>query len=87
MTIDDQRPNGTRAHPDNELVLLVYELLDALDDTSRIAIQPARELVWPAHLEFLRALQRKGREIVAHAGSSRGYERGGTGENSGPELQ
>ena len=49
-----------------QLTRLVYELLDAHDDTSRIATEPARELAWAAHLEYLRALQRKGREIVAH---------------------
>jgi hypothetical protein len=66
MAIDDRRPMRQHAQPDAELVLLVYELLDAHDDTSRIATEPARELVWTAHLEYLRALQRKGREIVAH---------------------
>lgn len=55
-----------QAQPDNELVLLAYELLDAHDDTARIATELARELPWAAHLEYLRALQRKGREIVAH---------------------
>jgi hypothetical protein len=55
-----------QAQRDDELVLLVYELLDAHDDTLRIATEPARELAWAAHLEYLRALQRKGREIVAH---------------------
>ena len=44
----------------------MYELLDAHDDTSRIATEPARELVWTAHLEYLRALQRTARKIVAH---------------------
>jgi hypothetical protein len=86
MTIDDQRPNGRHSHPDNEPVLLVYELLDALDDTSRIAIQPARELVWTADLEYLRALQRKGREIVAHAGSSSGTSVAAPARVPGPEL-
>lgn len=55
-----------QAQPDDELVLLVYELLDAHDDTARIAIELAREMPWAVHLEYLRALQRKGREIVAH---------------------
>jgi hypothetical protein len=62
----DQRSMGEHAQRDHDLVLLVYELLDAHDDTSRIATEPARELVWTAHLEYLRALQRKAREIVAH---------------------
>lgn len=55
-----------QTQPDNELVLLAYELLDAHDDTARIATKLARDPPWAAHLEYLRALQRKGREIVAH---------------------
>lgn len=64
--LDDQGPMRQQVQPDGELVLLVYELLDAHDDTARIATELARELPWAAHLEYLRALQRKGREIVAH---------------------
>jgi hypothetical protein len=45
---------------------LIYELLDAHHDTARLAsalgeVDPA----WSAHLDYLRALQRKGREAVA----------------------
>lgn len=45
---------------------LIDELLDAHDGTSRLAsamgeLDPA----WRARLEYLRALQRKGRETVA----------------------
>jgi hypothetical protein len=44
---------------------LVYELLDAHDDTARIAREYDREVFWEAHLDYLRALQRKGREMLA----------------------
>ena len=56
----------------DELVLLVYELLDADDDTCRLATEPARQLAWTDHLEYLRALQRKVREMVAAAQVSAG---------------
>jgi hypothetical protein len=47
------------------LVGLIYELLDAHDDTARLARHCAPEPVWAAHLDYLRALQRKGREVLA----------------------
>lgn len=67
-----------------EVTGLIYELLDAHDDTAQLAaglgdlssLQPARHpasldraalesVQWEIHLEYLRALQRKGREILA----------------------
>lgn len=45
---------------------LVYELLDAHDDTARMAAELEPDPLWRAHLEYLRALQRKGRETLAH---------------------
>jgi hypothetical protein len=53
----------------SELVELVYELLDAHDDTARLAGTPARTEQWAAHLEYLRHLQRIGREMLASATS------------------
>jgi hypothetical protein len=45
---------------------LIYELLDAHDDTARLAAEMGEpEAAWRAHLEYLRALQRKAREAVA----------------------
>jgi hypothetical protein len=44
---------------------LVYELLDAHDDTARMASELELDPLWQAHLEYLRALQRKGRETLA----------------------
>jgi hypothetical protein len=52
-----------------EWVPLVYELLDAHSDTTRLAhvLEPDPE--WAAHLEYLRQLQRIGRELLAHSPS------------------
>jgi hypothetical protein len=49
-------------HP--ELTEFVYELLDAHDDTAQLA-DGLGDLAWAFHLDYLRALQRKGREILA----------------------
>jgi hypothetical protein len=49
---------------------LLYELLDAHDDTARLAQEPRDELAWAAHLDYLQQLQRIGRESLARAGAS-----------------
>ena len=43
----------------------VYELLDAHDDTMRLAEELVGELSWDSHLDYLRRLQRVGRELLA----------------------
>ena len=48
------------------IVDLVYELLDAHDDTTRLARADGSEDAWDAHLDYLRSLQRVGREVLAH---------------------
>jgi hypothetical protein len=48
------------------LTALVYELLDAHLDTMDLA-QGLLEERWRAHLDYLRALQRTGRELIARA--------------------
>ena len=58
--------SGGRDHrPDADLAELAYELLDAHIDTAqmvdRLPYDPSRA----AHLDYLRALQRKGREMLA----------------------
>jgi hypothetical protein len=53
---------GTRVR--SELAELVYELLDAHDDTAALAAD-AGDIAWLIHLDYLRALQRKGRELLA----------------------
>jgi hypothetical protein len=50
-----------------QLTLLVYELLDAHDDTARLAADLASEVRWEAHVGYLRDLQRLGRETLALA--------------------
>ncbi len=47
------------------LVELVYELMDAHDDTARLAHGLTADLRWQAHLDYLQQLQRVGRELLA----------------------
>ena len=51
------------------LTLLAYELLDAHADTAQLADGLAYDRSWAAHLDYLRALQRKGRETLARTAS------------------
>jgi hypothetical protein len=48
------------------LTALIYELLDAHQDTIELA-EPFADRSWRAHLDYLRALQRIGRELLALA--------------------
>ncbi|HUO73188.1 MAG TPA: hypothetical protein VMU39_20635 [Solirubrobacteraceae bacterium] len=48
-----------------ETVKLIYELLDAHHDTAELAAGLEADPLWQAHLEYLRALQCKGRELLA----------------------
>src|SRR5205085_1523328 len=64
------RPAGPSTADRDLLAGLVYELLDAHDDTARLVSESAvtrEQLRWRAHLEYLRALQRKGRELLTRA--------------------
>ena len=47
------------------LVTLVYELLDAHDDTARLAAGLEDDPTWVEHLDYLRRLQRVAREMLA----------------------
>jgi hypothetical protein len=49
----------------DELALVVYELLDAHDDTVRLGEGLESDLRWRAHVDYLRGLQRVGREALA----------------------
>ncbi len=52
--------------PEARLVALVYELLDAHEDTARLARRlAAADPEWREHLDYLRRLQRVGREMLA----------------------
>jgi hypothetical protein len=50
-----------------QLMDLVYELLDAHSDTAMLVRAPTTGVPWRAHLDYLRDLQRTGREILARA--------------------
>jgi hypothetical protein len=64
---------ASTAFANETLIPLIYELLDAHDDTAQLARESICEPPdfdppdprWEAHLEYLRALQRKGRELLA----------------------
>jgi hypothetical protein len=49
---------------------LVYELLDAHCDTVCLAREADDAVAWAAHLEYLRDLQRIGRETLARVPAS-----------------
>lgn len=55
-----------------QLACLIYELLDAHDDTARIAAGMVLDARWQAHLQYLRDLQRVGRELLAKAANADG---------------
>ncbi len=57
-----------------QLTRLVYELLDAHDDTARIATGQDLNAHWRVHLSYLRDLQRVARELLAHAGQQEGAQ-------------
>jgi hypothetical protein len=57
---------GARQAPE-DLGALVYELLDAHDDTARLAAGLTGDARWLAHLAYLRDLQRIGRALLAQA--------------------
>jgi hypothetical protein len=50
-----------------ELTRLVYELLDAHEDTARLVADSASDSIWAVHLGYLRDLQRIGREALGRA--------------------
>lgn len=50
-----------------DLGRLIYELLDAHQDTTRLADGLVLDPTWDAHLAYLRDLQRVGLELLAAA--------------------
>jgi hypothetical protein len=67
-TLDVERTRPAPATDPYELsqvAELIYELLDAHDDTSLLASELELDPIWGSHLEYLRALQRHGREAMA----------------------
>jgi hypothetical protein len=57
------RPAAARLAP--ELAELLYELLDAHADTSQLALTYEYDERWAVHLDYLRGLQRVGRQVLA----------------------
>jgi hypothetical protein len=62
----DHRPDAERRAG---LAVLAYELLDAHTDTAQLVDGLPYDPSWAAHVDYLRALQRKGREMLARAAS------------------
>jgi hypothetical protein len=58
----DRQPGSAAAA---SLAALAYELLDAHADTAQLANGLTHDRSWAAHLDYLRALQRTGRETLA----------------------
>jgi hypothetical protein len=80
------RSTASDHQPDSEgaagLAALAYELLDAHADTAHLADGLPYDLAWAAHLDYLAALQRKGREVLARIASEELSLRGGGGLGS-----
>jgi hypothetical protein len=58
--------SDTRRSVVMQLAELVYELLDAHSDTACLAAELRSDSRWSAQLEYLRALQRLSRDVLAH---------------------
>ena len=71
----DQQPAAKAA---GGLAALAYELLDAHADTAQLADGLPYDPSWAAHLDYLRSLQRKGREMLAEELSSYGWTDSGS---------
>jgi hypothetical protein len=61
----DRHTESSPLDTEQTLVALAYELLDAHDDTARLVHAGVADEEWPAHLDYLRCLQRRGREVLA----------------------
>ena len=62
----DRQPDSAAAA---SLSALAYELLDAHTDTAQLVEELPYDPSWAAHLDYLQALQRKGREMLADIAS------------------
>jgi hypothetical protein len=57
--------NSSAVERSEQPTRLVYELLDAHADTEQLSRTQHSELLWHAHLRYLRDLQRVAREVLA----------------------
>jgi outer membrane biogenesis lipoprotein LolB len=73
--MDAQPTAQTTYEVEPTLLSLVYELLDAHQDTVRLGAARTDDPLWQAHESYLRDLQRVGREALARYAA-------GTGETS-----
>jgi hypothetical protein len=74
------RARSTSLARDANTITLIYELLDAHQDTAEIAQDLCDDPEWAAHLDYLRALQRTGREMLARMPAGERDERDGRDE-------
>jgi hypothetical protein len=58
-------PKSSLRSDNVQVTALVYELLDAHNDTAQLAADLEGDGPWRVHLAYLRALQRAGREALA----------------------
>jgi hypothetical protein len=63
--MDVQPTTGTAQKVEPTLLSLVYELLDAHQDTVRLGAARVEDPLWQAHEHYLRDLQRVSRETLA----------------------
>jgi hypothetical protein len=63
--------SGGVPHEQDQMVALVYELLDAHADTVLLAEDLAHDSQWGAHVDYLRNLQRVGREELGRLSDAR----------------
>jgi [acyl-carrier-protein] S-malonyltransferase len=66
------RRSSSIGRPLDQLAGLAYELLDAHDDTAQLAEGLAFDERWQVHLDYLRDLQRLGREALARVETPEG---------------
>ncbi len=64
----DADPSDTA--PADDLSAVLYELLDAHLDTINLAEALEVHPAWAAHLDYLRGLQRVGRELLARVSAT-----------------
>ena len=70
VSFPNRPTSSTAGERAEQLATLVYELLDAHADTAQLVGGPSTELLWRAHLQYLRDLQRTGHEILARGASA-----------------
>ena len=65
FSVSRSQTPATTGRRSEQLARLVYELLDAHADTVSLSGCLDGDLLWRAHLDYLRDLQRVAREVLA----------------------